>query len=234
MSLEVHIHDAQLAILRELLFHQFANYAVLQKPTGLTSDHFNFHIMRLVELGLVERVEKGVYRLTENGKEYANKLDTDNSTIERQPKMAVMLMIHQTRDGEDKFIVQERLKNPHFGYFGFPTGKVRWGETVERAAERECYEEIGISTQFQVKGAYHEHTFLDDDMLEDKLFFICEATDVDGEIKEHFEGGNNQWLPINELLSKDKHFSSVEDELKILNSETWLIEKSVRQDRETF
>ena len=87
MSFEVKIHDAQVLILRELLFHQSANYAKLQRPTGLTSDHFNFHINRLLELGLVERVEKGQYKLTIAGKEYANKIDTDNNTIERQPSL---------------------------------------------------------------------------------------------------------------------------------------------------
>lgn len=49
MSHEVSIHDAQTSILRELLFHPNAGYAKLQRPTGLTSDHFNFHINRLIE-----------------------------------------------------------------------------------------------------------------------------------------------------------------------------------------
>jgi hypothetical protein len=49
MSLDINIHSAQTSILRELLFHPQANYAALQKPTGLPSDHFNFHISRLVE-----------------------------------------------------------------------------------------------------------------------------------------------------------------------------------------
>src|SRR5690242_16238231 len=100
MSLEVSIHEAQTSILRELLFLPAAGFAELQKPTGLTSDHFTFHINRLVELGLVERVERGRYRLTSKGKEYANRLDTDNNTVERQPKAAVMLTIERARDGQ--------------------------------------------------------------------------------------------------------------------------------------
>jgi hypothetical protein len=54
MTLEVTIHSTQTSILRELLFHPHAGYAELQKPTGLSSDHFNFHIARLVELGMVD------------------------------------------------------------------------------------------------------------------------------------------------------------------------------------
>lgn len=70
MSLEVNIHAAQTSILRELLFHPHAGYAKLQKPTGLTSDHFNFHISRLVELGLVEKVSRGLYGLTPRGADF--------------------------------------------------------------------------------------------------------------------------------------------------------------------
>ncbi|MCB9823210.1 hypothetical protein H6800_02960 [Candidatus Nomurabacteria bacterium] len=53
MSLEVKIHEAQTVILRELLFQPSAGFAELQKSTNLSSDHFNFHIGRLVELELV-------------------------------------------------------------------------------------------------------------------------------------------------------------------------------------
>jgi predicted transcriptional regulator len=93
MSHEVKIHDAQTSILRELLFRPKATFAELQKPTNLSSDHFNFHIGRLVELKYVEKVDRGNYSLTQKGKEYANKLDTDDNTIERQPKSAVILAI---------------------------------------------------------------------------------------------------------------------------------------------
>jgi hypothetical protein len=68
MAHEVKIHDAQVAILRELLFHPEAGYAQMQKPTGLTSDHFNFHMTRLQDLGYVEKVKKGIYKLSQKAK----------------------------------------------------------------------------------------------------------------------------------------------------------------------
>ncbi len=95
MSLEVKIHKAQTAILRELLFQPSAGFAKLQKSTDLTSDHFNFHVTRLVELELVEKLQRGQYALSSRGKEYANRLDTDDNTIERQPKSAVILALER-------------------------------------------------------------------------------------------------------------------------------------------
>ena len=218
MSLDVKIHEAQTSILRELLFVRDSGYADLQKPTGLTSDHFNFHISRLVELGLVEKVGRGRYRLTTKGKEYANKLDTDNKTIERQPKVAVLLAVERQRGNEPEYLFQERTKNPYFGYWGFPTGKVRWGETILQTAERELEEETGLVADYEILGLYHEHTFTsaEDEPIEDKLFFVVHCRNPHGKLIERFEGGLNQWLTAEEIRAKELKYTSFETELKMI------------------
>lgn len=236
MSLEVKIHDAQVLILRELLFRESATYATLQKPTALTSDHFSFHIKRLNDLGFVDKVKPGVYKLSAKGKEYANKLDTDSNTIERQPKIAVILAIKKVHDGAVQYVFQERLKNPYYGFWGFPTGKIRWGETVVEAAKRESIEETGIDVDFVVKGVYHEHVTLDESktIVEDKIFFVCEAVSLSDELQEDFEGGRNKWMTIGEMTRQEKKFASYKTEADILSSKDWLIESSLRYTKEHF
>jgi ADP-ribose pyrophosphatase YjhB (NUDIX family) len=236
MSLEVNIHEAQTLILRELLFRPTAGYAQLQKPTGLTSDHFNFHISRLVELGLVEKAGRGLYKLSLGGKEYANKLDTASNTIERQPKLAVMLAISREGNGKEQFLIQERVKNPNYGFFGFPTGKVRWGETIIDTANRELFEETKLKANFEVAGIYHEHVRLQEThkLMEDKLFFICRGRNVRGVLQTEFEGGKNQWMTLDELQKKDKKFKSLEFELKIIKRDTWLIEETTWYSKDKF
>lgn len=236
MSVAIAIHETQTVILRELLFRPSAGYAELQKPTKLASDHFNFHITRLVELGLVERISRGQYKLSLAGKEYANKLDTANNTIERQPKIAVMLAISRIIHGQTQYLIQERIKNPNYGFFGFPTGKVKWGETIIEAAIRECYEETGLQASFQVKGTYHEHVRLDEsnELAEDKIFFMCEGSDVQGELQTVFEGGKNHWLTLEELAAKDRTFKSLDFEKAILTTDEWLLEKTLTYPSSTF
>jgi len=228
MSLEINIHQAQTNILRELLFQPQAGFSELQQPTGLTSDHFNFHISRLVELGLVEKVSRGQYRLTHKGKEYANRLDTDNNTVERQPKIAVIFALSRQHNGKTEYVFQERLKNPYFGFWGLPTGKIRWGETIMAAAEREALEETGLTADFRIAGVYHEHVVQaeSNQLLEDKVFFVAEGTNVNGQLMTEFEGGRNQWMTFDEAFAKDKKFDSFKMEIEILASRQWLIERS--------
>lgn len=236
MSLEVNIHAAQTSILRELLFHPMAGYAKLQKPTGLTSDHFNFHIARLVELGFVEKIDRGVYRLTPRGKEYANRLDTDNSTIERQPKTAVILGLKRERDGHTEYLFQQRLKHPYYGFWGLPSGKIRWGETITGAAARESQEETGLEATFTVMSVYHEHvkSAENDDIIEDKIFFIVKGEDASGTLQADFEGGHNEWLTVEAALTKDKKYETLEAEVRLLEPDHWLFEQTVTYNNQEF
>lgn len=222
MSLEIKIHQAQTGILRELLFVKESGYAELQKPTGLTSDHFNFHISKLVELSMVEKLARGRYRLTIRGKEYANKLDTDRKTIERQPKVAVLLGVEREHDGKRQLLFQKRTKNPYYGYMGFPTGKITWGETIPETAARELMEETGLEAQFEVMGLYHEHTRIEDtdEIIEDKMFFAVRCSQPTGQLIDKFEGGENQWMTIEEARKYPKRYSSFETELEMIEGKT--------------
>lgn len=225
MSHEIKIHAAQTSILRELLFLPAAGFAELQKPTGLTSDHFAFHINRLVELRLVERDASGDYRLTTSGKEYANRFDTDTNTVERQPKSAVLLVIERVRDGRTECVYQQRLKHPYFGYWGRPTGKIRWGESITECAQRELMEETGLTADCKILGVYHEQAVRRGEVLEDKLFFHILCTNVQGELKAEFEGGRNAWMTWEELNEQEKKFANFDAGFKIRSGKELFVER---------
>lgn len=238
MSHEVQIHTAQIAILRELLFHPQAGFAELQKPTGLDSDHFKFHIARLVELGFVQKKESGKYSLTHKGKEHANKLDTDAHTIERQAKVSVLIIGWRKRDsGETEYLVQQRLKNPYFGFWGRIGGKIGWGETAEEAAARELMEESGLEADLAYANLYHKMDYNDQtgEMLEDKFFISFVATNFRGELIEQFEGGRNAWLTLDEIKAQDKVFEGLGGSEEYVEGKTLpLVEKKYRYDPEEY
>lgn len=210
MSHEAKVHPVQTQILRELLFVPSARFADLQKLTSLESDHVKFHIARLVEVGYVLKNDHGEYQLTVSGKEYANKLDTDKNLIERQPKSAVILVLEH----EGKLLVQERLKHPYYGFWGFPGGKIRWGETIMEAAARELHEETGLSAELIYRGVYHELTKSKEtgEVLEDKIFQIIYGSAPEGKMIDTFDGGRNAWLTLDEIRAKEKVYKSFDTE----------------------
>ncbi len=239
MSHEASVHEAQTKILRELLFMHGANFAALQKATGLDSDHAKFHIKRLVELGYVDKNDK-TYSLTVRGKEYANKLDTDAGVIELQPKVAVMLVVEREVDGEKQYLVQQREKQPFFGYWGAPTGKVRWGETIIETAARELMEETGLTGTFTHRGIFHEIVRLKDEdgvigePTEDKVFHLMMCTDARGELKETFEGGRNVWRTLASMADESPKYQSFDMEMGLALEGVPFTELATVYDSSTF
>lgn len=210
MSYEASAHSAQMSILRHLLLSPSASFATLQKETGLTSDHFNFHLSKLIDTGYVSKLSDGQYVLSQSGKEYANRMDTDDNTIEKQPKVSVLLIIENDKG---QFVAQQRLKQPFYGFWGRPTGKIRWGETLAESAARELLEETGLTADLSYAGLYHKMDYSKDTsaILEDKYFFVVYGKNPIGELVTDDEGHHNEWLSINELNAKDKVFDSIRE-----------------------
>ncbi len=217
------LHDIQRIILRTLLFTPDASYTELQKACGLESDRFKFHLSRLVELGLVEKISNK-YRLTIKGKEFANRLDTNNNQIEKQAKISVIIAGWRQRAGSDQleFLVQQRLKNPYFGYWARIGGKVRWGETILEAAARELKEETGLSADLEYRSLYHKMDYREDNhqLLEDKYFLLIKATNFKGNLVEEIEGGKNAWLTADEINQQPKVFQGMRETFEYCNGDT--------------
>jgi len=217
MSVDKLLHPAHVAILQVLLFTPAARFAELQKASGLSSDHFNFYLKQLVDEGFVAKTD-GTYSLSGKGKEFANRFDTEERKVERQPKVAVCLIIH---DDQGRTLVQERLKQPYYGYHGRPTGKIRWGETIMEAAARELMEETGLTATLEFNGTYHKMDFNKQtgDMLEDKIFFVIHGTNPVGELMADFEGGRNAWMTVEQISKLEKSFITVEAAMRDAHNE---------------
>lgn len=203
-------HDAQMKMLRALLMTTEGTFAELNRAAGLSSDHANFHIKRLIEVGYVEHVPKsyGKYRLSRKGKLYANSMDTDAFEIERQAKLTVDLAIERA-DG--KFIVQQRQKQPFYGYHGFPTGKIRWGETMVEAGARELLEETGLAADLRVVGIYHKLDYdTNGELLEDKYMCLIHGTNPRGELIEQTESHTNYWMSADEYKALDRRMGDID------------------------
>lgn len=216
-SMEKAIHPVQINILRELLFKPNSRFSDLNVK-GLTSDHFTFHLKKLADQGLVVKMDDH-YRLTPQGKEFANRMDTDSLIMERQAKVAVLMVgVRRGLRGAEEFLLQKRLKEPFFGRWGGFTGKIHWGEKVEEAAAREFREETGLSGKFSLIAIKHKiDRSLDGRILEDKFFYTFRV-DVPAkapEVVRFPEGGENAWCKKGEIEKLDK-FEDLAETLRLI------------------
>lgn len=226
--MELKIHDFQISILRELLFKPEARFRDIKK-VDITNDHFTFHLKHLVKEGLITKVN-GRYSLTDEGKEFANRMDTDALKLERQAKVAVALHAVRKRNGVTEYLIHRRLKEPFYGWYGPQSGKIRWGETPLTCAKREFLEETGLTGDFTPKGIVHYHHFHKDGrLLEDKYFWIFKIEDTKGKFKEKVPEGENIWMTEKEIRKLKNIFATFGEIVEVINNK-----KLVYLDRVRF
>ena len=225
MSYEAEAHTAQMNILKKLLLAPKASFSELQKTSGLTSDSTTFHIKQLVKSGYIQHLPKtlGDYTLTRKGKEYANRMDTDEQVIEKQPKLSVVIVL---KNKKGQYLQQQRLKQPYYGYWGHMTGKIRWGETMLEAGARELKEETGLTADLRVVGFYHklDYDARSNELLEDKYFCLIQGANPQGVLIDT-EGQHNEWLTIEAFNAKDKQFGSVQETIDMIQADSYVIKE---------
>jgi ADP-ribose pyrophosphatase YjhB (NUDIX family) len=227
MSYEAEAHAAQMNILKRLLLAPKASFSELQKASSLTSDSTTFHIKQLVKSGYIQHIPKtlGDYSLTRKGKEYANRMDTDEQVIEKQPKLSVVIVLENDKG---QHLQQQRLKQPYYGYWGHMTGKIRWGETMLEAGARELQEETGLTADLRVVGFYHklDYDAKSKELLEDKYFCLIHGTNPKGTLIDT-EGQHNEWLSVEEFDRKDKKFGSVKETIEMIRTDGYVIKEQL-------
>lgn len=198
------LHQAQLEILRRLLFNPHSRFSDLNK-LGLTSDHLNYHVRELVKLKLITKTAQG-YLLTDIGKEEANRIEPESTyaRIEKQPKVGIVCHVLKGSDYTSEMVVQTRLKEPFYGFQGAITGKVKFGETIWDTAKRETEEETDLTGDFVYHGVVHHVNFKDGQIVEDKILFSFSCFNAQGNLLSAGEGFSNTWMTLKEYQTQPK------------------------------
>lgn len=218
---EINIHEFQISILRELLFRPIARFRDLKK-VDIPNDHFTFHLKQLIKEGLVAK-NAGRYTLTDEGKEFANRMDTDTLKLEKQAKIDIALHPVRKNGKTTEYLVHQRLKQPFYGWYGSHSGKVRWGENPIDTAKREFLEETGLTGKFTLKGIVHYHHFHKDGrLLEDKYFWVFKVENTQGKLKEIVPEGKNLWMTESEYRKLENVFATFDEIKDVINTKKLL------------
>lgn len=189
-------HEIQLYILHKLLFAKSLRYSQVL-PDEMESSQFQFHMRRLIKQGLVKKMSSGSYSLTEVGVEYANRMHKATHEFRKQPK--VTTGICPIRPSLNEILIYTRLKNPFYGCQGFATEKVWYGESILNAARRGLREETNLDGVPELIGVRNYKVYSkENELLEDKIFFIHRFIDPKGDLKSTDEG-KFEWVKIDDV-----------------------------------
>lgn len=212
------LHDIQLQILKKLLFAKELRYSELKPDSEMENNQFDFHLDKLVSQKFIEKNSK-FYYLTNAGKEYANRMDTDKDTIPLQSKISVFICPTRLIKGRTQYLIYTRLKQPFYGCQGFMSGKVRYGETIIDGAKRELLEETSLMGNPQLVSIRHYLVFEKSSkaLVEDKFMFFCLVKNPTGELVPNNEGKyewiNEPDLP-NHITYHFENYAAFERDLK--------------------
>lgn len=229
-------HFIQMRIIKSLMFKPDIGFSELN-TSGLSSDQFSYHLNSLIEEGLIQKNNQGLYSLTHKGRKFGINLDTDNSKIKMQPKVSALVIVTREKKEEKEILMMKRLKTPFYGFWGFFSGKVKYSEKIEDAAVREVKEESGLEiSEINFRYILHELLFTTEgELLEDKIFFTYEATKTRGEVSNSQEG-ECAWLSEKEFYKQKKKFYDLEDLYNWIKNppEKNFIEKIYKINRNDF
>ena len=196
------LNETQRTILSNCSFlPKGARYSQLAIP-DLDNDLFNYHLQKLVTDGFLSKENK-IYTLTEQGKRLVTNIDEQTKEITGKYKVSV----YTAAVVNGKILMHRRLKAPQYGYVGLPSGKMKFGENILQAANREFLEEAKLEANFRIIGNLRQIRRSEvGEVIEDGIFYVCFTDKVRGELQRKFNEGENFWVELDEVGDIDRLF----------------------------
>lgn len=105
------LHPIHLHTLRKLFFKTALKYSQL-KDSEMKNSQFVFHLDKLIQDVYIQKQESE-RTLTTSGKEFANRMDTQEIKLKLQPKTTtVTACTRKNSDGETEYLIYTRHKIP--------------------------------------------------------------------------------------------------------------------------
>lgn len=170
------------------------------KPRGLESNRFMYHLVALMNDGLVKKVAT-TYLLTAKGKQFADRVSHGEFTERIQPKIVTLLVVSK----DNGYLLYRRGHQPFLSKVGFPYGKIHLGERIEEAAHRELKEKTGLSvSQLTYCGDVYITVHDEEDLITHMLCHVFSGTDPKGTLTTEASIGECFWAPPDLIPAEDR------------------------------
>lgn len=185
----------------------------LLKPDGVEGNAFNYHLRALKRADLITS-QDGLYTLTEKGYLVADGFSSSTMRLMMRPYAYTALLI----TSGDKVLVYKGKRQPLQDVYCLPTGKMRYGDTLETSIAREAQRRniapyvatslCLLNVRFQRQGRTVIHR-------PGHLWHLA----YEGQLKPHAtSNGLSEWHEIEEVLSWAKAAPDVQEGLRRLLS----------------
>ncbi len=226
MQKQVLLNKIQYAIVRSLFLKDAQRFSELNQDS-IANDHFSYHIRTLIGNGYIYKDSEGKYHLTTTGRTSATLLKNDESSYVNQGFVACRVVLTRERNGEKQYLLQRRTAVPYMGSYAEPGGKIIWGEPVLQSAHRNMLEQTGLDCDLEIKGQVHIIDDFENEVVQDKYFYVIKATNPKGTLKEFGSTGVNVWMSEKEVKSNPKVLHAVQLIGEIADSPTYRFEETI-------
>lgn len=215
------MHPIQSHILKKLTLSKSSRYSEI-KPSGVESNKFSYHLRTLLDSGMVERLTLG-YQLTPRGKRYVDKMSLQSFYPRSQPKIVTVIICKNT---VGECLLFKYKKQPFYDLYGFPSGKIHFGETIIEAANRELKEKTGLSAKLSHRGNVYLSVRERGEIISHMLCHVFSASQPTGRLMENSPVGSCQWSPI-EKIAKSSFAPGFLNIYKLASSEKHFFEEII-------
>ncbi|MBW2998022.1 NUDIX domain-containing protein [Candidatus Woesearchaeota archaeon] len=190
-------HEIRNNILRKLMHNPEMKFHELWDKETIRSNKFAYHLKQMIDAELLIKVGEE-YQLTSQGKSLVTFLDGTTGKKEKQPLLTLVMVVY---DGE-KILAHKRLKEPFYGYYGFPSGKAKFGEEFLEGANRELKEETNLVADFKMSGMINCRTYEGTELLHHHNLIILKGINPRGNLKQKDREGTFEWMGELEFLKQ--------------------------------
>jgi 8-oxo-dGTP pyrophosphatase MutT (NUDIX family) len=220
MAYDNRVNEIQALIMRQLFMKDILRFSEINTDS-LPSDQFSYHLRQLVKNDLIEKTDDNRYRLSTMGRSRAIMMDNRSNKFIEQGFVACRVVLTRQHKGVKQYLVQRRTRVPFHGYVGEPGGKILFGEDVLEAAKRNMIIETGLDCDITLKGMTHYKDRYEGQVVQDKFFFIVQATNPTGTLLPAGPTGENIWLSLEEIQSGSKVYKGLKEILMIADGESF-------------